>query len=85
MRILLVSKNFPVEFSTRVHGVIQRLRMFLDAIKKMGQIDALFYVPPGVDVTPSSAAELAHSVSNYWNVDVNVCLCKRFDNKKTVT
>ena len=82
MRVLVISKNFPVDFSTRVHGVIQRLRMFLDSIKKIGQIDALFYVPNGVDVTPSSTAKLVHSVSKYWNVDVSLYLCKRFDHKR---
>lgn len=82
MRVLFVSKNFPVDFSTRVHGVIQRLRMFLDAIKNIAQIDALFYVPTGVDMAPSSSANLANAVSKYWNVDVNLYLCKRFDHKR---
>jgi len=82
MRVLVVSKNFPVDFSTRVHGVIQRLRMFLDAIKKLGQIDALFYVPKGIDLASFSTTNLSNAVSKYWNVDVNLYLCKRYDHKK---
>ena len=55
MRVLFVSKYFPVDFATTVHGVFQRLRMFLDAIKTIGQTDVLFYVPTDVDVSPRQA------------------------------
>ena len=84
MRVLFVSKNFPVDFSTRVHGVIQRLRMFLDAIKRIGQVDALFYVQDDIDVSPSSIAKIEHSFSKYWNADIRLFLCKRFDHKRPV-
>jgi len=77
MRILIVSKYFPSDFVTRVHGVFQRFRMFLDAIKDIGQIDALSYVANDFDVSPASIARLELSLSKYWDVDVRLCLCKR--------
>ena len=35
-------------------------------------------------MSPSSIAKLEHSVSNYWNADVRLYLCKRFDHKRPV-
>ena len=43
MRILVVSKYFPENLSTKVHGVHKRFRMFLDAIKDIAEIDLLYY------------------------------------------
>ena len=84
MRVLFVSTFFPIDLSTEVHGFYQRLRMYLDAINQIAQIDLLFYVPIDVDVSPTSIAKLEHSFVNYWNADIRLFLCKIFDHKRPV-
>lgn len=43
MRILVISKYFTDNLSTKVHGLNKLLRISFDAIKNIGQIDTLLY------------------------------------------
>ena len=78
MRVLIISKHFPENFTTKVHGVYKRLQMFVDAIKKISQIDILFYVPKDMDVSSAFVDKLEHSFAEYWNAEIKLHLCKKF-------
>jgi len=81
MRVLVVSKHLPDNFQTKVHGVYQRLRMFLGAIQQIAQIEALFYVRGNMDVSPHTISKMENCFSKYWNIDLRLFLSKRSDGK----
>ncbi len=80
MRILFVSKHFPDNLSTKVHGVYKRFRMFLDAIKDIAEIDMLYYVPNGTDTSPSSVMRLERSFSSHFKTPIRLSLSKTSNN-----
>jgi glycosyltransferase involved in cell wall biosynthesis len=79
MRILVVSKKFPDNLSTKVHGGYKRFRMFLDAIKEIADIDLLYYVPNETDTSPSSVARLERSFSAHFEAPIRLLLSKRYN------
>jgi glycosyltransferase involved in cell wall biosynthesis len=85
MRILVVSKYFPDNLSTKVHGVHKRFRMFLEAIKDIAEIDLLYYVPEGTDTSPSSVRCFERSISAHFNTPVHLSLCKRKNNSNLLS
>jgi glycosyltransferase involved in cell wall biosynthesis len=74
MKILVISRNFPSDFHTKVHGVYQRLRLFLDGIKEIASIDMLFYVSPDLHVHPSFVSQVRRSFLEHWDIEVNLFL-----------
>ena len=85
MRILVVSKYFPDNLSTKVHGVHKRFRMFLDAIKDIAEIDLLYYVPYGTDTSPSSVIRLESSFSSHFKTPIRLSLSERSNNTNTLS
>lgn len=85
MRVLVVSKECPTDLRINVHGIYKRLRMFIDAIKEIADIDILFYVSPDTDRSPSTISEIEHSFYQYWNVKLNVFLCPKFTREQTLS
>jgi len=77
MRILIVSKHFPDNLSTKVHGLYKRFQMFLDAIKDISEIDLLYYVPHGTNTSPSLVHQIERSFSTYFKVPIRLFLCSR--------
>jgi hypothetical protein len=80
MRILLVSKHIPDNFSTKVHGVHKRFQMFLDAIKDIAEIDLLYYVADGTDTSSSSVMRLERFFSAHFETPIRLSLSKRSNN-----
>src|SRR5579885_513594 len=78
MRVLFISRHFPVDLQTKIHGIYKRMQMFIDAIKDIAQLDMLFYVPPDVDVSPSSVSNLERSLSKHWDAEIRLFLCPQF-------
>jgi glycosyltransferase involved in cell wall biosynthesis len=78
MRVLFVSTYFPPDVRVFVHGLQKRMAMFIEAIKGIAELDVLFYVPPGTDVSPSAVAALERSFSAYWHAEIRLTLCPRF-------
>ncbi len=78
MRVLFVSSDFPSDLHLKVHGVYKRMRMFIDAIKQIAQLDMLFYVSPETDISPAAIAELENSLSQFWNAKITLFLCPIF-------
>lgn len=78
MRVLFVSTYFPPDVRVFVHGLQKRMAMLIEAIKEIAELDVLFYVPPGTDISPSAVAALERSFSEHWNAEIHLTLCSRF-------
>src|SRR6266511_2038532 len=78
MRVLFVSTYFPPDVRVFVHGLQKRMAMLIEAIKEIAELDVLFYVPPGTDISPSAVVALERSFSEHWNAEIHLTLCSRF-------
>ena len=87
MKVLVVSKNLPGDFRTKVHGVYQRLRMFLEGIQEIASIDMLFYVASDLHVSPSIISQVRRSFLEHWNIELKVFLfpAEKFQEERNVT
>jgi glycosyltransferase involved in cell wall biosynthesis len=77
MRVLFVSTYFPPDVRVFVHGLQKRMAMLIEAIKEIAELDVLFYVPPGTDISPSAVVALERSFSEHWNAEIHLTLCSR--------
>jgi len=75
MRILIISCTFPENISSSVHGVFQRMGMFIDALKDLGDLEMLFYVSPDVDVDATARIRFEKELSCHFGVDIRLSLC----------
>jgi glycosyltransferase involved in cell wall biosynthesis len=75
MRLGFVSAQFPVDLRTSVYGGFRRMGMFIDAMKQMGELDALFYVHPDFEVTPGRVAETEGLLAKHWDARIHLDLC----------
>ena len=76
-RILFVSRHYASDFSGKVGGVFQRMRLLLDAAAQTSNaIDILFFVDQSMidSVGPSAARE---SLERHWGIVANVHLVPR--------
>jgi glycosyltransferase involved in cell wall biosynthesis len=69
--------NFPDDTRTRVHGIFQRLRLFVDAFGGLGELDFLFFVEPRIDVSPESVEHYQAQLSSHYGMDVSLSLVTR--------
>jgi hypothetical protein len=72
MKFLFVTILLPHDLRTLGHGVIRRMRMFIDAMKGIGSIEMLIFVRPGRDVSALCISELERSFLQYWDVEIKV-------------
>ncbi|KYC37420.1 glycosyltransferase [Scytonema hofmannii PCC 7110] len=77
MRILFISIHFPEDLSKSTLGIYKRMSMFIDAIKALGQLDMLFFVPPETDLSPEAIAQTERSFSQHWQTPLNLFLCPK--------
>lgn len=85
MKFLIISRSFPSDFHTKVHGAYQRLRMFVEGVKAIASIDMLFYVSPALDVDLSSVSKIEGSFLQHWHVELNLFLCPMETSQPTQT
>src|SRR5258706_13567577 len=78
MRILFVSSFFPSDSRIAVTGVYQRMRLFIDAIKKIAHLDMLLYCPSCIDATTPLVSELEQLFSRRWDSDLHLSICPKF-------
>lgn len=71
MRILFLSEYYPFKFRTDVFGVFQRMRLLLEAMSRLGELDLLFLAPFGVDASPPAVRRLETAIEAEWNLRVN--------------
>ena len=79
MRILFVSPFFPIDAWTASVGVHQRMRMFIDALKDLADLDVLFFVPSTIDTSATAVKQLERSLADLWNARMRLFLCGNFD------
>ena len=84
MRVLIVSNHFPTKSSNSNHGVHKRLKMFIEAISDIAEIDVLFFVPRGVSTSSDAVIKTEQSLSMHFNTSIRLFLCERFDYKKSL-
>jgi glycosyltransferase involved in cell wall biosynthesis len=53
------------------------MRLFLDALASIGELELLFYVPEHIASAPGAAARYATDFARYWHLSVSVNLCQR--------
>jgi glycosyltransferase involved in cell wall biosynthesis len=82
MRVLLISSFLPRDPKIHRFGTYHRLKLFVDAIKEFAQIDGLFYVRPDIDFSPSAIRTLQRSLSEHWEVNLNLQLCPQLEIKE---
>lgn len=77
MRVLFVSNSYPRDLRTYVTGSFQRMRIFVDAIKQIADLDLLFYVAPDVEISPAAIRLREGELSRYWDANIRLYFCKR--------
>ncbi len=77
MRALFVSSAYPDDLSKSAHGVFSRMRLFLDAIQAIAEIDLLFFTPPGRVFSASQVANLELAFLEIWNLKVKLFFCPK--------
>lgn len=85
MRFLFISTHFPKNPYSSAIGVFKRMNLFIDAIKGIGSLDMLFYVPSGVDTDSETVSKLEQTFSEYWEADIRLFLCYRFEHSKKLS
>lgn len=78
MRILFISRHFPLDLRTYTHGSYQRMGMMIHAMKEIAQLDILYYVPPEVDTSPEAIAAKEQAFSQHWQTPIRLLLCPLF-------
>ncbi len=82
MRILFVSNSFPnnlsISTNRSVGGTQRRLDMFIAALREIGSLDIMFYVPSHVPTDAATVAQVEQELSDYWQTKINLFLCPRF-------
>ena len=76
MKIGFVSTQFPSEFKTSVYGGFKRMGMFLEALKEMGALDALFYVRPDMQLSTDIVRGAERELSDHFEAALNLDLCR---------
>lgn len=77
MRILVLSCRYPADLQKDVQGTFRRFALFIDALKAIGQLDVLFFVPPYIEVDYSAAGVAAkqQDLAAHWQAPINLFLC----------
>lgn len=75
MRVLFVSNHFPTDLSTSTQGIFKRMRLFIDALNPIAQLEMLFFVPPETDVSAEAIAATEQALSQHWQISVTLYLC----------
>ncbi|MBM0741370.1 glycosyltransferase family 4 protein [Phormidium sp. CLA17] len=84
MRLLFISSDAPTDLQTAFEGIQRRMGMFVEALGRLGQLDVLLYVAPDTDSSPIAIAARERSLSAYWNVNITLFQCPKFEPHPTV-
>lgn len=77
MRILFVSSTYPDEVRESMNGIHQRMRMFMEALGALAELDVLFYVNKGVDASGERVARMEQQLREHWRCETRVSICCR--------
>jgi glycosyltransferase involved in cell wall biosynthesis len=84
IRTLVITTTFPPTGADFVHGIYQRLRLFMGALNELStQIDILNVIPEAMVVLYPDLELLQREVSDYWGRPVSVTLIPQRTRKNT--
>jgi glycosyltransferase involved in cell wall biosynthesis len=75
MKIGMISTAFPRDMEKDVYGIFKRVGMFIDALKGLGELDILFYVPPEIVISQAYIAEMQERLEKHWGAKLRIDLC----------
>lgn len=84
MRILFISSDAPTDITTASEGIHRRMGMFMEALGQLGQLDVLLYVAPEADCSAAATAQREHALSQYWQVNLTLSQCPKFEPHPTI-
>ncbi|WP_374623511.1 glycosyltransferase [Devosia sp.] len=67
-RVVLVTEFFPSDPKTSVFGAFLRLRSLLEGLGTVGELDIVFYWPPGYDATATEERAWDAQVRSLWPI-----------------
>jgi glycosyltransferase involved in cell wall biosynthesis len=76
MKIGFVSAQFPSDLRTSVYGGFQRMGMFIEALRTLGELDALFYVRPETALDAGHVKEWEERLSRHYDARLTLDLCR---------
>lgn len=78
MNLLFVSASFPTDFQQSVHGTYKRMGVLIEALRGIGRLDMLFYVPPRMEISPATEEETKQGFARLWGCeDFGLTLCHK--------
>ena len=81
MRALFISNHLPHDPATSVFGVFKRMGMFIEAASRLvDELDMLFYVPSGFDVSQPEVARMQVLLREMWGPKVNLFMVRHARN-----
>ncbi len=75
MKIGFISAQFPSDPKTSVYGIFQRMGMFVDALKQLGELDMLFYVRPDMRPDADIVSAWERQLSGHFRAKLRLELC----------
>lgn len=76
MKIGFISTQFPSDLKTSVYGGFKRMGMFIEALKELGDLDALFYVRPETQLSADFVSEWEKRLSEHYDARLTLDLCR---------
>jgi glycosyltransferase involved in cell wall biosynthesis len=76
MKIGFISTQFPSDLKTSVYGGFKRMGMFIEALKELGDLDALFYVRPETQLNAGFVSEWEKKLADHYAARLTLDLCK---------
>ncbi len=76
MKIGFISNAPPLDLQRSVFGLHKRRDMFIHALKDMGDLDMLFYVPPELTLNEHYVSEMEERLARHWDARLRLELCK---------
>ncbi len=71
-RVVLITEFFPSDPKTSVFGAFLRLGRLLEGLGRVGELDVVFYWPPGRDATVVEASAWEAQVRSLWPISGQV-------------
>ena len=76
MKIGFISTQFPSDLRTSIYGGFKRMGMFVEALKDLGDLDALFYVRPETPLNADFVSEWEKRLSDHYAARLTLDLCR---------
>lgn len=75
MTVLMVSCSFPEKMEMSVHGIFQRMNLFIEALMAFGDLEILFYVPSRIDLSDAFRSRHEKILSKHFGIKIRLSFC----------